>query len=736
MIEPLELLARQDKWFLSAGDGVVFAPPLPAWLDAPGFWDEATLHQYAMSPLFTVTALDAEGREIPMRVASRRWTPAELSVEWRMANGMTAVEVRTLQPGGVFASEWRIRGLRESTIHLVAWTAQDGASVDPASASYTGALAFTRTLRDRRDVPLAVTAELACVGGATSWGAWMSEGDARLPYWALTPFVEKWRADGLPREIRLEGLDARGLLFAGVHRRVAVDGDGGAATFAMRLAPADPALRGAEPREEPRSPAATLGAASRRRWRELFDRPPAFRCSDPYLEHYYWYRWYGLWLNAVGPGAGNHRHPTVCEGVGPFHVPIAYSAQCHARELRWLRDPEHARGVLRTFFAHQKPDGSLHGRIYANHLQGTDFYHADWGGALLALDAAWPDDAFVREMFRPLERYAEWLVRTRDADGTGMIDVIDQYETGQEYTSRYLAVDPHADRYGWENRIRLKGIDVTVYAYALFRALERLAPRSGAPDAAGRWSAAAERTAAAVRERMWDPDAGMFFDVHPGTGERTGVKAAVCFYPYFTDLATAEHVPGLESHLLSPREFWTDFPVPSAALDDPMFDAEGEWRGKRHACPWNGRTWPMTNSHVVEALARAARTHAPHLRPAAAQLLHRFVRMMFSDGDLTRPNCYEHYNPLSGHASAYRGIDDYQHSWVADLIIGCVMGVLPRDRGITVDPLPFGLERAELTGLLVRGRRVDVFLDGDRMTVRADDEVHESAIGEPIEIDA
>src|SRR5512146_2132170 len=101
MSEPLELPARPDKWFLSAGDGVVFAPPLPTWLDTPGFWDEATLHQYPVAPLFTVTALDADGRESPMRAASRRWTPADLSVEWRLANGMTAVEVRTLQPGGV-----------------------------------------------------------------------------------------------------------------------------------------------------------------------------------------------------------------------------------------------------------------------------------------------------------------------------------------------------------------------------------------------------------------------------------------------------------------------------------------------------------------------------------------------------------------------------------------------------------------------------------------------------------
>ncbi|HSM61091.1 MAG TPA: hypothetical protein VK849_09855, partial [Longimicrobiales bacterium] len=40
--ERLQALARSDKWFLSAGDGFLWAPPFPRWLDrCPGFWDEA-----------------------------------------------------------------------------------------------------------------------------------------------------------------------------------------------------------------------------------------------------------------------------------------------------------------------------------------------------------------------------------------------------------------------------------------------------------------------------------------------------------------------------------------------------------------------------------------------------------------------------------------------------------------------------------------------------------------------
>jgi hypothetical protein len=299
-----------------------------------------------------------------------------------------------------------------------------------------------------------------------------------------------------------------------------------------------------------------------------------------------------------------------------------------------------------------------------------------------------------------------------------MIDVTDQYETGQEYMSRYQAVDKDADRHGWENRIRLKGIDVTVYAYALYRCLERIASRAGVAGESAHWRGYAERTARAVREVMWDAAAGMFFDVDPRTMQRTGVSAAVCFYPYFTDLAGEEHLAGLERNLLDPARFWTAYPVPSSALDDPYFNAIAEWKGKRHVCPWNGRVWPMTNSHVMEALGRWGDAPHPRLRAAAGQFLPRFVRMMFHDGDLDRPNCYEHYNPFTGAASVYRGIDDYQHSWVADLIIQCV-GVRVHEHEIG-RPIPMDLDYFELRGVRA-AIDLSVRLDGGFVTVTAND---------------
>ncbi|MFL5577472.1 MAG: MGH1-like glycoside hydrolase domain-containing protein [Gemmatimonadaceae bacterium] len=758
MPSPLELLAREDKWSLGCGDGIVFAPRFPVWLDAAGFWDEAMLHHYPVAPLFTVTALDEHGAELPMRAISRRWTPAELTVEYRLANGVTATETRTLQPDGVFASEWRLQALAPVRVHLVAWTAQEGAtplppdapaggdgadSAPPPPMAWPGSLAVLRELRDDGGgAPLRVRLELACAGEPTSWASYVGEARPNHPAWRLTPFVEHWAGEALPREL-LGGAGPAtgpvdGLLHLAVHRALTLPGGGGAsATFALRLAPEDAALRAAPPAAAA-PPSSTFGAASRRRWQEHFDRAPRFHCSDPYLETYYWYRHYVSSVNAAPAGVGNYRHSAPLEGSGPLRTPNAYSAHCQARDLRWLADRAAARGALLTLFDHQRPDGSLPSRIHLHGPREGGHSHADWGGALLALDAVAPDDALLREIYPSLARYAEWLQSTRDAEESGLFDLLDGREAGLGGRSRFVALSTGSGEGdtcdgGCEIQ-RLKGVDITTFAYRIMRALERLAARAGEGSAARRWGREAERTARAVRESMWDLEAGMFSDVDPATGRRTGVRAAACFYPYLTDLADETHVAGLERNLLEPSRFWATFPVPALALDDPRADACAPWKGRRHDSAWSGRVWPLATSHLVDALGRTAREHAPRLRAPTARLLRRLVLMMFHDGDRKRPNAHEHYDPFSGHASVYRGIDDVQHAWVGDLILGYVMGVSPHPGGVVVDPFPFGLASAEVTGLDVRGASLDVRIDGERVTTTLDGVTHTTTIGVPLDL--
>ena len=418
-----------------------------------------------------------------------------------------------------------------------------------------------------------------------------------------------------------------------------------------------------------------------------------------------------------------------------FHQAISYSAWTHARELRWL-DVARARGVMCTFFDHQKDDGSFPGIIYENAVHPTASYFADWGGSLEALEEAQPDRAFLECAWRSLSRYAAWLGRDRDPEATGLYRVRDPYETGQEYMSRYTAVEVDADRQHFDYSLDLLGIDITVYAYRLHRALARAASKLRQRESRRAHERTADRIGDAILARMWDPQTQLFCDVDPRTGRPTGIRAAVCFYPWLTDLPDEKHVSGLERNLFDPQAFWTSVPVPSTAADDPTFDADGYWKGVRRSCPWNGRVWPMTNCHVVEALAGTATTCAPHLRQPASDLLMSTVRMMFFDGDPARPNSFEHYSPVSGEPCTWRGLDDYLHSWLNDQIVRWIIGFRPGQDGFIVDPLPGDMAHARIERLPYHGRLLDVGFDETSTFVRWQGRRLDAPRGETIRVSA
>ncbi len=721
-------LQRRDKWYLGGGDALCWAPRFPVWLTRPGFWDEASYYNLPFAPVFAVSLLDEEVRALPLRSRRYLWRPSAFRVNYvvigRAAHGLRVQERKCVLETDVLASDFiiRNRGRHARRLHVIMWTCQPYAPGELAHHArdvrvLDDAVSFTRALQVRPGPIRNVTCVLGMDASRRSYLVQLSQPTENQPRWALTPFHDRFDGESLGNEINLGGVCPDGLVYIGQHAVVELE-PGQERSIKLCAAIADSPHRAQAAFADAVATPSLLSDRSHLSWKRYFDSLPRFECDDEYITRYYWYRWYGLRLLTTRGGAAEQPWPAVNEGLDYFHGPIAYSAPAHMLETRWMPDAELARGCLRNFIHNQREDGSLPGTIFVHAGVGWDFFHANWGRAVMALDEVHPSKEFLREIYGPLSRYAEYFDRVRDHEQSGLFDVVDQFETGQEFMSRYTTVNPAADAGLGEPMIRLKGVDATLYVYELHRALAAIARRLGDGDAAARWDAAAERTRDAVREQMWDPKREMFSDVDPATGERTGVEAAVCFYPYFTDIAQKEHLPGLVRHLLDPDEFWTPFPVPATSRKDPSFNPDGLWRGKRHQCPWNGRVWPMANSHIIEALVEASRFE-PKLRERAAEMLGTFIRMMFFYQDVGRPNSFEHYNPLTGVASVFRGIDDYQHSWIVDLIIKYVVGFRPEpDGGYRIEPLPFGFRRVVLENLPYKGKRLSIRILDGRVSVR------------------
>ncbi len=713
-MDVLKLLDRDDKWYLGGGDSLIFAPLFPEWLHLPGLWDEAHFYNIPIKPLYTITILSGNGKVIKPSLVDKVWRPSQLQRKFSLIDGLYLLETDSMLSGDTLTSILRFKGDDTGRdIDIILWTAQVNIVDDKTvliSHNDKGFL-FKKDRRLWGKYPVTMSVFLGMTH--STYSANLSETTANQPFFEYTPFYEKFNGK-LPCEIHNGGIDLDGLLYLGLHKHLKIKKDTELKIF-MSVAKDSSSIK-SQVRDilkihDPINESDT-------NWRNFFKSVPSFECSNKYIEKFYWYRWYGLKLLMM---QNSYSHPCICEGPAYFRVPITYSAQCHMLETRWMDNPRVAEGSFLNFIKEQENNGNYPGHLYPIDIKERGFYHADFGTTIIEIFRIHPDVSFLERVYPSLVRYAEYFDRERDREHSHLYDVIDQWETGQEFMPRYTSVDEKADIYKENKGIRLKGIDATYYQYGIRKALSFIAEKTGKAKEAKIWKEEAEKIKDAILKEMWDPKEEMFFDINPKTGKRTGVKAAVCFYPYMSDIINKRYLKGIRRHLLNKKEFWTPFPVPSTSIDESQANPFGEWKQKRMNCPWNGRVWPMTNSHIAEALANVAYSFDETLRETAGWFIERFIKMMFLDCDIRYPNTYEHYNPYTGKTCLYRGVNDYQHSWVVDLIIKYVCGILPQDdNSLIIDPLPLGLQYFKIDNVPYKGHKIKVELENNRFVVFVD----------------
>jgi len=709
-MDVLTRLSRHDKWALAGGKGALSAPPFPKHLTVPGFWDECYLADLRLPRLFTVLFL-SDGKPIHLCGEVVDWNPSRLRLRYD-SDVFTIEETRCVSEGNAFVSQLTlVRGSGPIDTFLwshlelcepgvgAPWTSIGDVSLDAESITASWRTAWPAEVKpDRTGIESESTQ-----GSGTMLAArplWLSlGGDAprvshtinlaqrhdESPLYELSPLPDKFKRGCLPGDIKaLVGVPPiEGLLHVVGHYRLE---SGRPLTLACGTGLSK--QEAARSLEEIRK--ADPVAKSRNDWNAYFASVPQLTSEDPFIANAYWYRWFGLRLNTVDlPGyrllteeGPQEAGPFVTEGIGFFRNFVSYSAQAHLREVSWMRDPRLAVGILDNLAVIQRADGSFPGHNYSARPP-RDFYHADFGTPVSQLFALHPE-AIDRPHLAALRRYADYLLRDRtlskDTTGPTMFDVFDQNETGQEYMSRYLFASEEADR--WES-FRFSGVDATVYAERTFSALANFRMASSP------YAAFAEGARRGLAEVAWDPEAEFFCDVKDG--HRSPARPATGLYALLVPGLEAEGREAARRWLANPGEFWLSAGFPATAVSDPTFSSEGEWRERRTNCPWNGRSWPMANSHLVDGLARLARaTRDADLRRLAGEALIKTVRLMFHDGDPTRPNSFEHYDPMTGRPALYRGYDDYMHSWVADLILRHGAGLTPGSN--ERDPLLDGIE--------------------------------------------
>ena len=360
---------------------------------------------------------------------------------------------------------------------------------------------------------------------------------------------------------------------------------------------------------------------------------PEFRTADA--------RWQAAYDRALGALAGNVRvmpqygKPVLIEGsvyngiwieCGPLEA-LAY------RKFR----PDVARNSHFTFFDLQRADGQFPAN---NKVSETGFGQIQMAVPIAAtaweLAQATGDDELLHAAYRSCCRWDEWLMRYRNTRGTGLIEGFCTYDTGNDNSPRWAGIPnrcPNRDARQCPSLPSLPRLcpDLSATIYGARLALAAMAKEMGKSAESDRWMESARKMRSLILARLYVPADAAFYDLDAQdrfVKIRTEVLTRVC----------GEHVPDQAlfdelwmRQIHNPKAFWAPFPLPSVALDDPLFVRPIPRNS------WGGAAQALT-------ALRAGRWFDHYGRPAEfSSMMNRWCEAIQRD-----PTFRQQFDPLNG----------------------------------------------------------------------------------------
>lgn len=260
-------------------------------------------------------------------------------------------------------------------------------------------------------------------------------------------------------------------------------------------------------------------------------------------------------------------------------------------------DLEIARNNLEVVIDGQLANGML---PHLTHLDGTQ-----WNGAVgfnavaqYGLDAYYlfkKDPAFLDKLENALTRYDAFLWKTRDRNGNGVLEAYGTTDTGEDGQAgnRYdLPRDSDGKRF-------VESVSVTADSYANRAVLAQIAAIQGDEAKRAVWQTKADDLQKRAKEYFWIEDRKAAFDRNSQgeilpTLNQLNIRAMA--QGLFNQQMAEDFV---RCHLMNPEEFFTPYPIPSTAINDPKFiNVE---KSTEYAS-WAGPSQGLTLQRSVKAL--------------------------------------------------------------------------------------------------------------------------------------
>lgn len=186
------------------------------------------------------------------------------------------------------------------------------------------------------------------------------------------------------------------------------------------------------------------------------------------------------------------------------------------------------------------------------------------------------DEAFLAEAYEKCARWEGWLVRNRMTTQDELVETFCVYDTGHDNSARLTGIPNGCPGEYAANRPDVKELpllspDVNAVFFGTRMALSKMAERLGRNEEARIWREKAENVRAAILQRLYDPETDYFYDVDAQGRMRKylSISAMSLYQEHVLEGDAAERI--YRKHFRNPAEFWTAFPFPSLAANDPAF---------------------------------------------------------------------------------------------------------------------------------------------------------------------
>lgn len=309
--------------------------------------------------------------------------------------------------------------------------------------------------------------------------------------------------------------------------------------------------------------------------------------------------WQKVWQSALATLAGNVRtmprfaDPVLVEGstyngiwqeCGP-HEALVYAslAEYVSPRADKVTPVELAKNNHRAFFALQHEDGQLPDAVKASGL-GYSQLQMVVPIASTAWDVAQisHDEAFLSQAYQACSRWDAWLRRYRDTRKTGLVEAFCVYDTGQDNSPRWAGVPKQALHGDARYCPPAPGMprlcpDLSASVYGGRVALAKMAEALGKKDEADRWRHDAETIRGLIITKLYDPEDASFYDLDTNNKfvRVRSVANLRILANHVLDVKQARDRRIFDDmwtrQLHNPKAYWTPYPFPSIAINDPVF---------------------------------------------------------------------------------------------------------------------------------------------------------------------